>query len=509
MRWLTVGLCFCTAGCFDLTVPPRTDDKPGTVTATVLSQRPGRADLIPAVGARLELVGSSRVAKANDDGTVRLEGLTATTGTLRLAYDADGDGTDDASRVFDLAETGAGFGKTSNLGVVVLGRLSTVAGKVRRGDRDASAGQGGIQVFLPGSPASTVSADDGSFVLAGLPQGSLPISFFAPGYAPASSRVGLGAGQEQRLADVSLKVDANLTSGSVTGTVRSGTGGALDGVTVEVTTAGMTSLTMADAQGQFTVMNVAPGLITLTFHRDGYVPIRVSNVLVAPGQAVTQPIVLEAGTGELPALPGAGDGGSGITAGPVQLISQSVTDAYANDGGFDVLPPDLVQAGDLVVLMLLRQDTITPLPNGVNGWRVLTSELILNNDVAEILTRTADAQERTRPERYRFQTPAFVESVVVVLRHADRVALVSAFDDISPLSFAGIPAAPGDLTADAFVANDVGRRCDVNRINPRLAQLGRWTFSPWAGAAPDTTMTCDLTRGLAGISYRLRVLAAP
>ena len=93
------------AGCHDLGLPPEPGSRPGSVTVTALVPREGQAELVPASGAVLELVGSGLRAEADADGNVRLEGIRQGTGQLSLTATSPGS-TDTFARVFDVALSG-------------------------------------------------------------------------------------------------------------------------------------------------------------------------------------------------------------------------------------------------------------------------------------------------------------------------------------------------------------------------------------------------------------------
>jgi hypothetical protein len=86
MRWLTVIVVL--SGCLDVSLPARRES--GTVSMTAFVQRPASAELVPAEGARLELLGTGLTAVADEGGSVVLSGLPSGTGALSLSFDGNG-----------------------------------------------------------------------------------------------------------------------------------------------------------------------------------------------------------------------------------------------------------------------------------------------------------------------------------------------------------------------------------------------------------------------------------
>lgn len=393
---LLVGLLLTS--CLDLVLPPDGTKEAGEVALTVLVQRPGRPELQPAPGATLALAGTSLSATADGDGNVKLGGLTTSVGVLRLEWDGDGDGLIDAARLFDLQAIGAGFGRRVSLGVVVLGRLATVQGKALRGDRAASAtGHGGIQVFVPASPSSAVTSDDGSYTLNGLPEGNLPVTAYAPGYAPASSRVTVTAGQTVQLENVVLQPAPVSETGRLKGTVRDSGGTPLQAVDVTAETSSGPLRTTTGAIGGWELADVPPGLVNLVFKKGGFVSVRIPNFLVQAGLS-TQDVTLTAGVdpADPPPAPDAGvvDAGAvdaGVAAppvlrgaGPVQLVGGSLP-----DGGTSFVGSTAALEGDLDFIML--KYSMGMVPAYEDPWTLVYSATEPFESPLRFLTRRAGA----------------------------------------------------------------------------------------------------------------------
>ncbi len=431
MRWVW-GLSLL-AGCLDVSLPPQRIA--GRVTASVLAQRPGRSELVPAVGATLELLETGLSATADVDGNVVLDGLTGSTGTLRLAWDADGDGSADAARLIDVRTARVGPGTSVSLGIIVLGRLASASGVVRRGDRPSTTGHGGVQVFLPSSPSSTISADDGSWVLDGLPEGQVALSFFGAGYRPESSRVELKAGQRARLDDVRLSPAAASTT-SVSGTVREPSGRALSGVLVEVL--GGPSTRSGEA-GDFELLALSTGVVSLAFRKEGFASFELPNVLLDETPRRFE-VVLTPGDVDAGRPTTSRDGGA--SASTVTLIARSTARDPA-DGGLITIHP-LAMPGDLLVV----GHAVTGLVAGIKanpGWPQLASGLSTSDVVTWVSHRVVPNDQ-----------PLFVPSdnASVWIQYVFRGAETAAVDgpmmaNTQQVVFPRLPAAPGDFVLHA------------------------------------------------------------
>lgn len=519
---LIVAAAVLGASCMDLVLPPDFANEPGEVTLTVLVQQPGRAELQAAPNATLTLVGTSQQSRADADGNIRLTGLTSSTGVLRLSWDADEDGVEDAARLFDLQTIGAGFGRRVSLGIVVLGRLASVQGRVRRGGREPSTGHAGILVFVPSSPSSTVTSDDGSYVLSGLPEGSLPISFFANGYAPASSRVSVTAGQTLRLADVTLDTAPPAESGRIRGTVRSADGAPLPAVTVTVDTGSQQLTAQTDSIGAYSITDVPGGLVNLVFVKTGFVSVRIPNFLVQAGVStqdatltagvdVVPPVVVDAGTvdaglgdaGTIDAGPGdAGTPDAGPAAPPVLRGAGPVplTPITLPDGGYQLFRGTAALEGDLdFVLLKLGMGT----------------EEIGDTDFELVYGATNDSEQRLRFLERRasrdggrpLETGGVYPISAVVLTYANATRARVSFSrpvsaTASPsieLGFPSVRARPGDLVLNVNIASYSGDTCTVSDGGIPFTDVQDFQFIalsvPDAGVTAPVPVTCSLSSG--------------
>ena len=138
---------------------------------------------------------------------------------------------------------------------------------------------------------TTTASSDGSYELSGLPvPGSYTVSFSRDGYATTSRAIALDAFQNQR---ATATVRMTATSGSVVGTVgvrERGEAGPspAGGVTVTMTS-GATTLTTTTAHlpagslGRYRFADVPTGTYSITFSRDGSLPVVLRATVEADG----------------------------------------------------------------------------------------------------------------------------------------------------------------------------------------------------------------------------------
>ena len=311
------------SACLDVNLPARTPLPPGSLRATLVTAFPNRAELAPAAGATLTLVGTSLSATADEDGNVTLMGITRRTGRVLVSLDVNGDGVADRSRLLALEAVGAGLGRDVNLGTLVLARNATVIGSVKRGDRQALAsGHGGISVFLPQLPQLTTTGDDGSFVLGGVPEGSLVLNTFANGYAPEATPLEVPAGAELRVGTIVLEAAPGGPSvGSLRGRVEQLDGTPIAAVTVLAASGGTEARTETNAEGRFAFEVLPVGVYALGLSKQSFTSLRIPTALVTAtttdlgvlvlAAGSSTPIVLDGG----PPVPDAGSAGGGSAGG--------------------------------------------------------------------------------------------------------------------------------------------------------------------------------------------------
>lgn len=334
MRLLRCGVALLSlSSCLDLKLPDQPPPPgPGTLQGTLVYFMPGRTTPLPAKGARVELLDSSNVVRADDDGRFLLGELRGA-GLVRLSLDLDADGAPDRQKLLSLASVGAGPGRDVALGEVVLGRNARLTGRVLRGDLTTDAFHLGTTVFLTGLEFSTFSADNGGYALDGLPEGPVQVSFFRQGYQPDSREVVLASGQEQRLSDVLLRASPSEAA-TVTGTVLSVTGAAVGQAKVRVVAANGELSAQTGDDGRFSLGPLPSGAYLVGVERSGFVSASLGRRLLLAGANDLGVIVLSTGTSmPLPLDAGAPPSGdAGLVDAGLVVMDGGTADAGADAG---------------------------------------------------------------------------------------------------------------------------------------------------------------------------------
>ncbi|MFO0598758.1 MAG: carboxypeptidase regulatory-like domain-containing protein [Myxococcaceae bacterium] len=331
-------------GCANLFLP----DAPvplatGVVTGRVVMAVPGRADRAPVKGVVVALGASTQSTVTDDQGVFALEGIVTTKGSVTFRLDADGDGTTDRQKTLAYEEIGAAPGRAVALGDVLLSENATLHGRVLRKDVATAGGHGGTLVFVPASPWSAFTADDGSFVISQLPEGTVDVSAFRQGYAPQTlGGLALRGGEDLALRDVLLEPAANAMPGRITGVVKTFPEASTAGASVSIVSAfgGAPVATTVDGAGAFAQAALQPGVYDLTFSLSGYTTVVVGNVAVLSGQDTPVEVTLGKGAAgeplqrEQPGVDAGVDGGvdAGMDAG-VDAGLDAGTDAGVVDAG--------------------------------------------------------------------------------------------------------------------------------------------------------------------------------
>ncbi|MDP3504707.1 MAG: carboxypeptidase regulatory-like domain-containing protein [Myxococcales bacterium] len=306
----TAALLLLMFGCLDTGLPGAMS--PGTVRATVVIAIPGRSELVPAAGVSLELLGTALEATSDSEGMVVLSGIEVSRGDLLFSLDADADGTVDRSRVLTLQAARAGRGRGDvNLGLIVLSRNATLSGRVLLGDRSAlPTGHAGTDVVLVGLSQTARTGDDGSFVLAGVPEGELVVEATRAGYGPEALVVTAGAGEDKRLATVTLRpITGSQPVGRLSGLVLLEDQTPIAAANIRAI-GGVEQRASTDPSGRFTFALLPTGTYALELSKPGFAPRTVPGITVPAG-------VLEVGPYTLVPIVdgGAGGGSAGGTSG--------------------------------------------------------------------------------------------------------------------------------------------------------------------------------------------------
>lgn len=152
----------------------------------------------------------------------------------------------------------------------------------------------GVTVSASGpQSASVATGASGAFSLTGLAAGAYTIQFTLPGYLGATAQASVLATVGTDLGTIRLPLSP--TSAVLEGTVRDGTtGSGLADATVGVT-GGATAAATTDANGDYRLVGLAPGSVTLVASKTGYQSSSASGTLVAGGTLVFSPGLYPAG----------------------------------------------------------------------------------------------------------------------------------------------------------------------------------------------------------------------
>ncbi len=287
---LAVGAVVCALlGCSrELSAPVAPG--PGTIQGRVLYAVPGQ--LLPALakGAVVTILSTSLGAVADAQGRFVIEGVTMTQGRLLIQLDRDADGTPDLQSLLPLESLKAGPGRDLALGDLVLAANAQVRGRVTRANVTTVGGQSGTAIFVPQGPFLTQTADDGSFLLAALPAGTLSLTFFRDGYEPQEiDGIALGGGQDFIVRDVNLQPSlVSPQPGSISGqaTFTPALADASGATVSAFPVLGSALVAHATGSGSFSIGAIPPGLYRVEVSLPGYATAVIANVLLGPAQDV-------------------------------------------------------------------------------------------------------------------------------------------------------------------------------------------------------------------------------
>ncbi|MFZ2209460.1 MAG: carboxypeptidase regulatory-like domain-containing protein [Porticoccaceae bacterium] len=198
---------------------------------------------------------------------------------------------------------------------------------------------GGVQVALSGDASSIVtSGADGRFNFAGLASGSFTLNFTKAGYASASRSAVLGYGQNLDLGAVLLSpaASAGIVKGRV---VAAATGLPLAGASV-VLTGGSTASTRTDAAGNYEIVGVPAGVVTISVSLTTFATASGTGEMVAGQTLVFSPALFAEGaatpsTGQLLGKIVAADTGAPL-AGAIIELNGATAVATTADGRFAI-----------------------------------------------------------------------------------------------------------------------------------------------------------------------------
>ncbi|MFO0583397.1 MAG: carboxypeptidase regulatory-like domain-containing protein [Anaeromyxobacter sp.] len=282
----------------DTSLPPPPQVGAGSLSGRVVFAQPGSQDKQPASRARVELLGTGRVIYADVDGRFVFESIDFTPDPaknppLLLQYDPGGTGIPSKQKLVDLGAFSPKAGLQLSLGDVAVSENAKLRGRFLRGDNAASGGHAGTVVYVPQGPFTTFTADDGSFELTNLPEGTISVAAFRTGFqSVVVDEVTLRAGELVQMRDFTLEVVQGSDAGApgkLRGTVTFDPAPAASGDTTVVAADpnGKKTSVVAGADGAFLLDQLAPGIYQVTASRTGYEPAIASNVALAPNGDVT------------------------------------------------------------------------------------------------------------------------------------------------------------------------------------------------------------------------------
>ncbi|HEX7155287.1 MAG TPA: carboxypeptidase-like regulatory domain-containing protein [Thermoanaerobaculia bacterium] len=168
-------------------------------------------------------------------------------------------------------------------GVKIAGRV-TAAGRAVAGVSVSSLPAGPMMRGPREQNRSTVTDDNGDYVLDGVATGAFRLEFHKSGYVTLVKAIETTAGKDQRL-------DAELERGrELNGRVIDTTGQPVSGAMVYVDSRSMSSrgnVATTDAEGTFRLEGLAEGTYAVKAEKSGYLQGKVEDVEAAPGRSVT------------------------------------------------------------------------------------------------------------------------------------------------------------------------------------------------------------------------------
>jgi len=325
-------------------VPARAQEVTEGLSA-VLTGHPGRISGTVDVGEVTEPVSATvsvRATWTGEDEEITAQTQTGADGSYTLP-DLPAPGT------YELTVTAEGYAPTTITERITGGqhrfasdvRLGAAAGAIAGMVDDGATPLGGVAVTTTvgdtevavGTP--TVGAV-GTFIVPGLPTpGTYVLTFTKDGYTPQTVVIDLSAGESR----TDLSVTMTGGAGTVRGRVTDADGAGLGAVDVTVggaaTTVSATTLTDGEV-GSFTIAGLEPGSYTLTFSRDGYLPVTVP-VNLTEGTADPVAVTLRPAVGTIDGY--VTSGGRGLAGAEIeatdgrQVWSTTTTDPPRTESG--------------------------------------------------------------------------------------------------------------------------------------------------------------------------------
>lgn len=377
-------------------------------------------------------------------------------------------------------------GETLDLGVVqmlppVSATVAVISGTVRaQGDNAPLAG---VSVNVVGQSANATTSADGRYLISGVVPGTVTVAADKAGYASAAAQMNAIGGQALNFSPVLVAVEGTGTVADckIQGQIVNGQSlTPLDGVAVSVSGA-VSQSTSTDAQGRFTMGNLASGAVQITASKAGYALVRVNTRLMcSPGRLS----VVDFSPRMYPGTQGPADAN---TAGMTGVVVDARTSAPIANAQLWVTP-DIGAAKTTL--------TVADGSFAFAGLDGATAQLRIQATGYESLTvqysltplRTLDlAQIRLRPPRVEQILPDL--KMVVVRRHtaltnAQSLQLTGAVQAV--LVNAGTQQAPAGVPLVAFNDTNGNGRYDVG------VDLVLGSASAAASLVPGQTTTLEI-----------------
>ncbi|MEW8000816.1 MAG: carboxypeptidase regulatory-like domain-containing protein [Candidatus Thiodiazotropha endolucinida] len=200
--------------------------------------------------------------------------------------------------------------------------LSSVIGTVV--DADTQLPLEGISLTLSGTESQSTSTDvDGGFSFINLAAGAYSLDISHTDYATVTTNTSLSAGQLLDFGTIQMVKQAQASSGTIRGTITdTSSGSALAGVTITVS--GVSGSVLTDSNGDFQIVNVQPGSVSVQATRSGYSTVTGSVDIVAGSIYIFSPALTPV---DAPVTELRGTVTDGATGQPLVNVSVSVTGA--------------------------------------------------------------------------------------------------------------------------------------------------------------------------------------
>ncbi|MEQ9502405.1 MAG: carboxypeptidase regulatory-like domain-containing protein [Deltaproteobacteria bacterium] len=288
--WCAAFLILGSTGCIRSVDSIPGPGEGGFVSGRVVERDLVSEDLVGSVNVQVRALGTSASVASNNEGRFQLARLPLD--KVKIEFKKRGRiGEPELGRVLDPIRILApgqdvGLGDVRLLGDgALVGRVSTIE-EASGTPRPAS----GASVVLAQTSFKAVAQTDGTFLVTRLPQGTVDVVAFLPGYVPAVvSGVSITPGTETTVRPIVLQAGPTPAQ-DVTGRARKADQVRLmspnhGGITVrwlDETTGEEAGSATTDASGNYTVSGLAVGAYRVRFEAEGYGTADVPGVAVLP-----------------------------------------------------------------------------------------------------------------------------------------------------------------------------------------------------------------------------------